>query len=71
MNKSRLKAPLTRPIFTEAVQDRTPSKAPTQSAREIMATELSRIDAMPKVRECGTLGLGRQNGSGGLGIVFS
>ena len=46
MKKSQLKAPLTRPILTEAVRERSSNEASTQSSKEIMATELARLVAL-------------------------
>ena len=55
MNKSQLKAPLTRPIFTEAVRERSSNKAPTLSEQEIMAAELARLEKMPKMPGVATI----------------
>ena len=55
MKKSQLKAPLTRPILTEAVRERSSNEASTQSSKEIMATELARLEKMPKMPGVATI----------------
>ena len=49
MKKPQLKVPLNRPIFTEEALKTAPATAPTQSAKDSMATELLRIEKMPKM----------------------
>ena len=49
MKKPELKAPLTRPVFTEKLQKIASADGQTKSTKNIMATELLRIEKMPKM----------------------
>ena len=49
MVKTQTKIPLTRPIFTEEAQKTTQNKAPPPHGNEKMATDLLRLEKLPRV----------------------